>query len=211
LFAEIKSERQVPPIRHISEGCMAALEQVVLSRAFPSVEARDRELEVVIREHSRYVYRLALAVLRNHHDAEDAVQETFLRLLRQPGNGAQIRQPRAWLARTVWRVALDRRRKIDPVSLEEAVEAVAALRAGGAGAEEIAATAQMLSLVERLIASLPKDLRDPLTLSTVEELTSAEIGEVLGIPKGSVRGRVSRARRVLAEKLAGLLEKNRGR
>jgi len=54
-------------------------------------------------------------------------------------------------------------------------------------------------------------LRDPLMLSTVEELTSGEIGELLGIPEGSVRERVSRARTVLGEKLAGLMEKNRGR
>jgi len=54
-------------------------------------------------------------------------------------------------------------------------------------------------------------LRDPLTLSTVEEMTSGVIGEVLGIPEGSVRERVSRARTLLAEKLAGFMEKNRGR
>jgi RNA polymerase sigma-70 factor (ECF subfamily) len=69
----------------------------------------------------------------------------------------------------------------------------------------------MLALVERLMAGLPKELRDPLTLSTVEELTSAEIGEVLGIPEGSVRERVSRARTLLSEKLAVLLEKHHGR
>jgi RNA polymerase sigma-70 factor (ECF subfamily) len=82
---------------------------------------------------------------------------------------------------------------------------------GGANAEEVAAQSQMIALVERLIASLPKELRDPLTLATVEELTSAEIGEILGIPEGSVRERISRARHVLGGKLAGLMEKSRGR
>ena len=75
----------------------------------------------------------------------------------------------------------------------------------------MAVHAQTLALVERLILSLPRELRDPLTLSTVEELTSAEIGEVLGIPEGSARERVSRARTILSEKLASLMEKNRGR
>jgi RNA polymerase sigma-70 factor (ECF subfamily) len=108
-------------------------------------------------------------------------------------------------------VALDRRRQTVAVSLEEAADVVETLRAAGASAEEVAAHSQMLALVERLISSLPKELRDPLTLSTVEELTSAEIGEVLGIPEGSVRERVSRARTMLTEKLAGLMERNRGR
>jgi len=190
---------------------MAAMGQVILSQALLTADANDREFEAAVREHARHVYRVAQAVLRNHHDAEDAVQETFLRFLRQQRNRSGIRNPRAWLARTAWRVALDRRRQTVAVSLEDAADVVETLRAAGASAEEVASHAQMLALVERLIATLPKELRDPLMLSTVEELTSAEIGEVLGIPEGSVRERVSRARTVLGEKLAGLVEKNRGR
>ena len=190
---------------------MAVMGQVILDQALPSTDAKDREFEAAVREHSRHVYRVALVVLRNHHDAEDAVQETFLRFLRQKSNWSGIRNPRAWLARTAWRVALDRRRQAPAVSLEEAADAVAGLRAAGASAEEVASHAQILALVERLIATLPKDLRDPLTLSTLEEMTSAEIGEVLGIPEGSVRERVSRARTLLGEKLAGWMEKSRGR
>jgi len=190
---------------------MAAMGQVILSQALLSAEAKDREFEAAVREHARHVYRVAQAVLRNHHDAEDAVQETFLRFLRQQRNWTGIRNRRAWLARTAWRVALDRRRQMMAVSLEEAADVVATLRAAGASAEEMAAYAQILALVERLISSLPRELRDPLTLSTVEEMTSAEIGEVLGIPEGSVRERVSRARTVLSEKLAGLMERGHGR
>lgn len=190
---------------------MAAMGQVILSEALLSADAGDREFEATIHAHARYIYHVALAALRNHHDAEDAVQETFMRFLRQKRNWAAIRNPRAWLARTAWRVALDRRRRTEAVSLEEAAGVIETLRAAGGSAEEVAGHAQMLALVERLIASLPKELRDPLTLSTVEELTSAEIGELLGIPEGSVRERVSRARTLLSEKLAGLMEKSRGR
>ena len=184
---------------------------MILSKALPAEDAKDREFEAVVREHAQYVYRVAQTVLRNHHDAEDAVQETFLRYLRQQRNRAEIRNPRAWLARTAWRVALDRRRKVEAVSLEDVADVVATLRANRASAEEIASHSEMLALVERLILSLPRELRDPLTLSTVEELTSAEIGDVLGIPEGSVRERVSRARNMLGEKLGALLEKNYGR
>jgi RNA polymerase sigma-70 factor, ECF subfamily len=190
---------------------MAAMGQVILSQAFLREDSRDRDFEAAVHEHSWYVYRVAMAMLRNHHDAEDAVQETFLRFLRQRGNWVDIRNVRAWLARTAWRVAIDRRRQTAAISLEEAAEAVMNLRAAGATAEEIASHAQMLALVERLIASLPKELREPLTLSTVEEMTSAEIGEILGIPEGSVRERVSRARGILSGKLAGLMEKSHGR
>ena len=190
---------------------MAVMEQVILNEALLSADAKNREFEAAVREHARLVYRVAQAVLRNHHDAEDAVQETFLRYLRQQPKWAEIHNLHAWLAKTAWRVALDRLRQTVAVSLEDAANVVRNLRAGGASVDEVAADRQMLALVERLISGLPKELREPLTLSTIEELTSAEIGEVLGIPEGSVRERVSRARAMLSEKLAALMEKNRGR
>jgi RNA polymerase sigma-70 factor, ECF subfamily len=190
---------------------MAVMGHVILSQALLSTDAKDREFEAAVREHALHIYRVAHAVLRNHHDAEDAVQETFLRYLRQQRNRAEIRNPRAWLARTAWREALDRRRRKVAVSLEDVSGVVKSLRAAGASAEDVATHVQMLALVERLIASLPRELSDPLTLSTIEELTCAEIGELLGIPEGSVRERVSRARNMLGEKLARLMETNRGR
>jgi RNA polymerase sigma-70 factor (ECF subfamily) len=69
----------------------------------------------------------------------------------------------------------------------------------------------MMSLLERLVSSLPRDLREVLILSAAEELTSADISEVLGIPEGSVRTRLLRAREILREKLAALLEHKHAR
>ena len=189
---------------------MAAMGQAVLSEAALETDTSDQEFQAAAREHARHVYRVAQAVLRNHHDAEDAVQETFLRFLQCRRQWPDIRNPRAWLARTAWRVAVERRRRPVPVSLEEAAAEIETLRAKGASAEDLATHRQTLALVGRLVASLPQRLRDALVLSTVEELTSAEIGEILGIPEGSVRQRVSRARSVLSEKLAGMLGMKHG-
>src|SRR5262249_55485321 len=72
--------------------------------------------------------------------------------------------------------------------------------------DESLGSRQMQQLVERLIAGLPEELRQPLELSTVHELNSAEIAEVMEIPEGSVRTRLLRARRLLKEKLSILLE-----
>ncbi len=181
--------------------------RVLLIEAIPIVDAAGDELEAAVREHARAVYKVAYSVLGNHHDAEDAAQETFLRFLRHRKHWDRVRDRRAWLARIAWRVAVDQRRRRKPqVSLVESSEAMLKLRAEGAGADEIAANQQMMTLLERLIAALPRDLRDALTLSTVEELTSVEIAAVLGISEGSVRTRLFRARHLLREKLSALLE-----
>ncbi len=67
--------------------------------------SRDAILETLVREHSRLVYRIAYAVLRRHHDAEDATQETFLRVLRYSSKLDDVEDPKTWLARIAWRVA----------------------------------------------------------------------------------------------------------
>ncbi len=190
---------------------MLAPEQAILSDATPIAEAVAREVEHVVRDHSRFVYKIAYSVLRNRQDAEDATQETFIRFLRYRRRAATVRDRRAWLARAAWRVAIDRRKKLPEISLEEAAKAVSALRAAGAQADEIAANQQMTALLERLIEALPRDFRDVLVLSTVEELSSPEIAGLLGIPKSSVRTRLLRARQILREKFSVLLEGKHGR
>ena len=185
--------------------------QVILSESVSTTDTTGDELEATVREQARLVYKIAYSVLRNHHDAEDVAQETFLRFLRQRKRWAEIRDRRAWLAAVAWRVALDRKRMPAEVALEEAAEVVSKLRADGAPVDEIAASRQMMSLLERLVSSLPRDLRAALILSATEELTSAEISQVLGIPEGSVRTRLLRAREILREKLAALLEHKHAR
>jgi RNA polymerase sigma-70 factor, ECF subfamily len=174
-------------------------------------DTASNDLEAAVHQYARTVFRVAYCVLRNHHDAEDAVQETFLRLWRYRKDWAGVRDRRAWLARLAWRVALDRRRPPLEISLDDVAGVVLNLRAAGASAEDIAARREMAVLLERLIVSLPKDLKDVLTLSTVEELTSPEIALVLDIPEGSVRTRLMRAREMVKAKLAATLErKNAG-
>jgi len=185
--------------------------QVILSESVSTAEASRDEFETTVREQARLVYKVAYSVLRNHHDAEDVAQETFLRFLRQRKRWAEIRDRRAWLATVAWRVALDRKRLPAEVTLEDAVEVVSKLRADGAPVDEIASRREMMALVERLVGSLPRDLRDALILSTTEDLTSAEISQVLGIPEGSVRNRLLRGREILRQKLAALLEPKHAR
>lgn len=188
----------------------------VLSDTFPITAASTDAMESAVRQHSRFVYAIAYSVLRNHHDAEDAAQETFVRYWRHRRRWRLIRNPRAWLARTAWRVALDSRKKRSArddsaISLSESVEVISQLRAAGAPADEIAAREEMTKVLDRLIESLPEELRNPLALSMAEGMSSPEIAAVLRIPEGTVRQRLWQARQILKEKLAALLEGKHGR
>jgi RNA polymerase sigma-70 factor (ECF subfamily) len=179
--------------------------------------AAEDELEILVREHSTFVYRIAYSLLRSPAEAEDVVQETFLRVLRHRKELPEVRDQRAWLARIAWRLALDRKRRAPHLSIDvpesesDTAQHVAELRASGAGAEQIASDRQVLAMVEQLIAALPTELRDALILSTIEELSNAEAAEVLGVPEATVRTRVFRARQILRNKMAALLEAKHAR
>lgn len=154
----------------------------------------DAGFSELVRRQTRFVFRVAYSIVRNAQDSEDVVQETFLKLYRQ-GNWKSIQDERAYLARAAWRLAVARLRPLPSVATPEN-------QAGGSpDPEQATMSADNLSMLHRLIDALPEELRQPLALSAVEDLTATEIGAVLGIPPGTVRSRLSRARQILRQKL----------
>jgi RNA polymerase sigma-70 factor (ECF subfamily) len=184
---------------------MTAIKEMTFSQAAVETQKLD-EVELLVREYARFVYSVAYSVLRNGHDAEDAVQETFLRVVRHAAELPAVRERRAWLARIAWRIAIDRRRQqaVRPMA-DDDEEAVNRLRDAAPGAEQQLIDAEMLSLLERLVSSLPADQRDVIMLSTVEEMSGREIAGILGISETAVRGKLFRARESLRQKLEGLI------
>jgi RNA polymerase sigma-70 factor, ECF subfamily len=172
--------------------------------AIPLAHSQEDELERLVREQARLVYRVAFSVLRHHHDAEDAVQETFMRVLRYGTKLKEVREPKTWLARIAWRVAVDRRKKMPEVAIDEL--AGMELKAAARSADDAVVGAEAIEILRRLMDGLPPGLRDPLTLSTVEDMSTAEVGEVLGLTEAAVRSRLFRAREILREKLTNLMD-----
>ncbi len=171
-----------------------------------SVRTREQQLEALVREHSRLVYRIAYAVLRRHHDAEDATQETFMRVLRYSSNLAGVEDPKTWLARIAWRVSVDRCRRTqrtEEIALDDPEKPVPEVTSAESSADATMQAAQVGAALERMIAALPEKLRQPLILSTIEGMSPREVAATLRINEAAVRSRVFRARQILREKLAG--------
>ena len=191
------------------EGLKLAAGDMSLSRFIPLEKtalekANGDRLELAVREHARLVYRIAYSVLRNHHDAEDATQETFLRLVRYANKMHKIREMRSWVAQIAWRVSIGKKKTPD-VALDDANGVLIQLRSPATGAEEIVLQKEMSGTLGRLMATLPPKLREPLLLSTVKELSTADIAEVLGTSEAAVRASLFRARQVLRDRLAVLI------
>ena len=168
-----------------------------------SAREDDAALAALVTQYASTLYRVAFSVLRNASDAEDAVQEAFIRVLRHRDTLSEIRDQRVWLVRIVWNVVLDRKRRSKTRPETDDIADVARLiPAEGLTAEERAAAAQHRAQVLACVEQLPVKEREVLLLSAFEELSSVEIAAVLGITESSVRSRIFRARNLLA----GMLE-----
>ena len=165
---------------------------------------RESTFSRLVERHSRVMYRVAFSLLRNAQDAEDAVQEAFLKLYRGEA-WRRMEDEKAFLARTVWRVALDRL----PKRGERALEADEEFASGDESPEAGAVRGAQSALLRRMIEALPENLRQVLVLSAIEELSSREIAAMIEVPEGTVRTRLLRARDELKRRYQGAKEVRR--
>jgi RNA polymerase sigma-70 factor (ECF subfamily) len=188
----------------IEDGRVLAGEAILSGPAATECGLEDA-VEKLVREHARLVYRIAYAVLRQHHDAEDATQETFIRVLRYKAKLAAVESPKTWLARIAWRVAVDRSKRSGhkrEIPLDGSERPMQYFASSQSSADRAFEGNQMGEVLEILIAALPEKLRAPLILSAIEEMSPREIAAALKINEAAVRSRVFRARQILKEKLA---------
>jgi RNA polymerase sigma-70 factor (ECF subfamily) len=172
-----------------------------LSEARSSAEkvSAEPDLAAIVRDHSGLLFRVALSILRNQSEAEDVVQEVFLRVLENRNKMGSIVEIRPWLVRIAWNLALDRRRRIRPDQMDEVF--ATQLASCDLPADQALAEAGRIRQVLAAMERLPKKERQALLLSAVEELSTAEIAAVMKRSESSVRSLLFRARTHLRERL----------
>ncbi len=174
------------------EGCSLALSSMEGARS-------EIDLAALVETYSSLLFRVAHSVLRSRAEAEDVVQDVFVRVLEHRPLLTAVRDMRVWLVRVAWNLAIDRRRRIRPEQFDEGF--AESLVARNLPADEALNEAQRLRSVLRELERLPKAERNVLLLSVVEELGTAEMAEVLGRSESAVRALLFRARTRLRERL----------
>jgi len=174
------------------EGCSLALSSMEGARS-------EIDLAALVETYSSLLFRVAHSVLRSRAEAEDVVQDVFVRVLEHRRSLTAVRDMRVWLVRVAWNLAIDRRRRIRPEQFDEGF--ADGLVAKNLPADEALNEAQRLRVVVRELERLPKAERDVLLLSVVEELGTVEMAEVLGRSESAVRALLFRARTRLRERL----------
>src|ERR1700678_4429835 len=127
--------------------------------------AEDNAVAALVDQYAAALYRVAYSVLRNQADAEDAVQETFLRVLRHRDSLGEVRDHRVWLIRIVWNIVLDRKRRAKTrPETDDVAELARGLPSDGLSAEQIASAAQHHAHVLSCVEQLPVKEREVLML-----------------------------------------------
>jgi RNA polymerase sigma-70 factor (ECF subfamily) len=157
---------------------------------------RDERFEAEALPHLRSLYATALRLTKNAHDAEDLVQETFLRAFRAFDRFTPGSNVRAWLYTILHRVRTDafRRAGRSPVTVEMEGDGPAvppSQDAHASGAD-----------LARALGELPEVFRMAVMLRDIDELSYDEIARVLGVPIGTVMSRIHRGRALLRKLLS---------
>jgi RNA polymerase sigma-70 factor (ECF subfamily) len=190
------------PVRTAQRTPVASVAPLRSSRSIPSTET----FELVVDEYQRRLYGFALRMTGNREDAEEIVQDAFVRAFRAlgkmtPEQRAELRlQP--WLYTITLNVTRNRLRSKRPTSV--ALDALADPDALLNGAQEgpdqpeaIVDRAADMVLVEQALLQLPMHLRAAATLRFIEGRSHPEIAEILNQPIGTVKSHVHRAVRIL--------------
>ncbi len=173
---------------------------------------RRKRFETEMLPHIDALYRSAMSMTRNAQDADDLVQDTYLRAFQFYDQFVGGTNARAWLFRILTNLFINtyrkRTREPEKVSYDEMEDfflynrlADDHLHEGGDTPETAVVRKVQVEAIHDAISRLPDEYRDTVILSDLNEFSYQEISEILGIPIGTVRSRLSRGRRLVQKAL----------
>lgn len=189
-----------------------ALPDEVESKLIERLVARDeRAFSEMVRLYERRVFALVLRMLGNAAEAEEMAQEVFVQVFKSIGTFRGESKLSTWLYRIAINLCKNRAKylKVRHSNEQDELDEVAERQHLGGKAsanvaqlerpDEMIAAREVERIVQRCIAKLDDTFRECLVLRDVEELSYEEIGQITGLPEGTVKSRIFRARAMLRE------------
>lgn len=156
-----------------------------------------RALEILLRRHHDRLYAICRRIAGNDADAADATQEALITIVRRLDSFDGRSKFSTWSYRVATNACLDelrrRRRRPDPTEFDD--------RDAPATGDDFVSRHAMSDEIGRALDSIPEDFRLPVVMRDIDDLDYAEIAELLGVPVGTIKSRISRGRAMLANKL----------
>jgi len=175
------------------------VEELSLALPIPHTTSSTIDLAALVDTYSALLFRVAHSILRNRAEAEDVVQDVFVRVLENRTSLPEVRDMRVWLVRIAWNRALDRRQRIRPDQMDDLFAGTLVGR--NLPADRAIDEHRRIKLVLQEMERLPKKERQVLLLAALEELNTAEMAAITGRSESAVRALLFRARTRLRERL----------
>lgn len=190
-----------------------------LAQTPPSASTREANFQREMVPHLDALYRAALGMTRDKGDAEDLVQDTFVRAFQFYDQFQGGTNGRAWLFRILTNLYINsyrkKHREPERVSYDELEDfylynrlSDAHTRGVGAAPEQEIVLKVQVEAIRTAIEQLPDEYRDTVILADLNEFAYQEIAEMLSIPIGTVRSRLSRGRRLVQKAIWAYTEEN---
>lgn len=183
-----------------------------------SSESRNQAFEALVDSTYKRTYNLIYRMVRSETDAADLTQETFVRVYKALPRLRAEAAVYAWVRRIATNLCLDfiRRRNAAPSTLsldarqteDSDTPAVWDILDPSGEPERLFNTAESVRLLNRAIDTLPVDYRAVILLHHLEEMRVEDIAEMMGVPAGTIKSRLSRARKELRRKLSPWFDPN---
>ena len=161
--------------------------------------------EIVMRRYNQRLYRVARAILRDDHEAEDVMQDAYVRAYQHLAQFAGRARFSTWLIRIAVHEALARKRRRQRLESLDAITGpsgeLVMPAPNSLNPESCASASELHHLLEEVILALPEDYRTVLVMRDVEEMSTAEAAEVLEITEENAKVRLHRARALLRKEL----------
>jgi RNA polymerase sigma-70 factor, ECF subfamily len=173
-------------------------------RQSPDAATRSAAFEQEALEFVDRLFAAALRLTRNEADAQDLVQDTYLRAFRSSGQFEAGTNLRGWMFTILHNTFLNQRRDRgrSPIDADsEAVEQAPDHRPAAANPEELLLRETMDADLQAALDSLPAAYREAVWLRDVEQFSYEEVAGIVGVPIGTVMSRISRGRRALYDDL----------
>lgn len=184
-------------------------------QAMREENTRRKEFEETAMEHIDSLYNMALRLVFNKEEAEDLVQETYLKAYRFFDSFQKGTNIKAWLYKILKNTFINKYRKEIATPSEILYEDLEAVNSGLAYEQETNSTELADTLeskyanfsgllednVKQALDSLPAEYREAILLSDVEELSYQDIAEIANVPIGTIKSRLNRGRKLLQKKL----------
>ncbi len=168
--------------------------------------------EIIMRRYNQRLYRVARAILRNDTEAEDVMQDTYVRAYEHLGQFAARSRFAAWLTKIAVHEALSRLRDRNRLQELEAMgpeETEEILVSACKNPEQQASNAEMVHLLEDAILSLPEGFRTVVMMRDIEEMSTTETAIALDLTEDNVKVRLHRGRALLRKELYARAEGSR--